>query len=344
MKILVVGLGSMGKRRIRNLKRAGIEDIIGFDPTPERREEAARLYGVEVHDGFGDGMAADPAAVIISTPPDLHMGYARVAAENGKHSFSEAGTSTDGLIEVDRIARERGVVAAASCTMRFQPSIKVMKRLVGEGAIGNVLSYTHHCGQWLPDWHPNEDYRRFYVSRRETGACREIVPFELTWLNWLLDDKGREVAAMRDKLSELDCDIDDVYHLLVRYGTGAIGHVTVDVLARAPVRHTRLIGSEGTLEWSLSARACSLYRVSTGEWETFSEPEPRIEAGYSEMSNEAMYDEEIASFLNAVRGGAQWGNSLVDDCDTLNLLLVAEQNYDPRAPQARRRSAVVELA
>jgi predicted dehydrogenase len=215
--------------------------------------------------------------------------------------------------------------------MRFQPSIKRMKELIESGRIGKVLTYSHHCGQWLPDWHPSEDYRTFYVSRRETGACREIVPFELTWVNWLIGQPATRVAGMKAKLSTLDCDIDDVYHLLVGYDGGVIGHIQVDVLARAPVRHIRIVGSEGTLEWSLTAKKLDLYEVSTRQWTSVAEPPPRIEKGYSEMSNETMYDEEIAAYLAAIRGDKPWGNTLEDDYATLEVLHAAEQSNDKNA-------------
>ncbi len=326
MKVLIVGLGSMGKRRIRNLKRAGVTDIIGFDLKAERRQEVETTYSIKTVATFDEGMKANPAALVISTPPNLHMGYAKSAVEAGKHFFAEAGTSTDGLLEVAKLAKTTKVVAAPSCTMRYQPSIKKMKELIDAGRIGRILTYTHHCGQWLPDWHPEEDYRTFYVSRRETGACREIVPFELTWVNWLVGDKGRRVTAMKGKLSKLDCDIDDVYHVLIGYDRGVIGHVQVDVLARAPVRNIRILGEEGTLEWSLTAKELKLYDVKAKQWTTFAEPAPRIEKGYSEMSNEAMYDEEIAAYLAAIRGEKAWGNSLEDDHATLELLLAAERS------------------
>jgi predicted dehydrogenase len=258
----------------------------------------------------------------------MHMGFAKTAVTAGMHFFSEAGTSTDGLMEVAALAAKHKVVAAPSCTMRFQPSIRKMKELIDAGRIGKILTYSHHCGQWLPDWHPNEDYRTFYVSRRETGACREIVPFELTWVNWLVGDKAIRVAGMKDKLSKLDCDIDDVYHVLLGYKSGVIGHIQVDVLARAPVRTIRLIGEDGTLEWSIMAKKLDLYEVKTGKTETFVEPAPRIEKGYSEMSNEAMYDDEIAAYLAAIRGEKPWGNSLADDHATLELLLAAEKSNE----------------
>jgi len=48
MKFLVIGLGSMGKRRVRNLQALGMENIIGFDPRADRRAEAAEKYGIPV--------------------------------------------------------------------------------------------------------------------------------------------------------------------------------------------------------------------------------------------------------------------------------------------------------
>jgi predicted dehydrogenase len=314
----------MGKRRIRNLRRCGVDDIVGFDVDPKRCADVTAAYSVPTVSSFDAGMARKPQALVISTPPNMHAEFALAGAKAGAHVFTEAGTSTDGLLDVAQLARSANVVAAASCTMRYQPSIKKMKQLVAEGRIGRVLSYTHHCGQWLPDWHPYEDYRTFYASRRETGACREIVPFELTWLNWLVECPATCVVAMKSKLSRLDCDIDDIYQLLIQYGTGTLGHLQVDVLARAPVRHTRLLGEEGTLEWSLTDKELRLYEIRSGKWSMLTEEAPKIENGYSEMSNEFMYDEEIAAYVAAVRGERAWGNTFEDEHRTLSLLLAAE--------------------
>lgn len=333
MKFLIVGLGSMGKRRIRNLKRLGETDILGVDPVADRRKEAESSYGIRTAGSFEEGLAAADA-LVISTPPDMHMGFAKAAVERGKHFFSEASTTADGMAEVLEIARRNKVVAAPSCTMRHHPSVAKLKEIVAAGGIGKVLTYTHHCGQWLPDWHPEEDYRKFYVSRRETGACREIVPFELTWLNWVVDSTVARVTAMKGRLSDLDCDIDDVYQLLMQYESGAICHLQIDVLARAPVRSCRIVGSEGTLEWSLSERTVRHYSAAAKAWTLHKEPEPRIEKGYSEMSNEAMYDSEIAGYVNAVRGKAPWGNSLEHEIGVLRVLTAAERSVETGATVA----------
>jgi predicted dehydrogenase len=181
MKFLIVGLGSMGKRRIRNLKYLKAGEIIGFDTMEARRNEAEEKYGIKTFDNFDKAIKEEPDALVISTPPDLHVKYAMEAAKHNKHFFMEASVVDEGIAELIVLCRSKKIVAAPSCTMRFQSSIKKLKELADSKVIGDVLLFTHHSGQYLPDWHPWEDYRKFYVARRATGAVREIVSFELVW-------------------------------------------------------------------------------------------------------------------------------------------------------------------
>ena len=77
MKFLVIGLGSMGKRRVRNLKALGIENVAGFDPRLDRRQESAEKYRIPVFEDLETAMHTfGPRTFVISTPPDLHMHYA----------------------------------------------------------------------------------------------------------------------------------------------------------------------------------------------------------------------------------------------------------------------------
>lgn len=322
---LVVGLGSMGKRRVRNLQRLGVATITGFDPRADRREEAAKAYGITTVDAVDKGFAARPDAVVISTPPDLHVRYAREAVRRGLPFFTEASVVDDEMELLAHEADAARVVAAPSCTMRFQPSIRRMKRLVDDGRIGDVLAFTHHSGQYLPDWHPWEDYRRFYAGQRRTGACREIVPFELSWLTWIVGPVER-VVALKGKVGTLDVDIDDAYQLLLHHENGALGHLLVDVLARAPIRRCTLVGSEGTLVWEWSEGGVRLYEANSKTWTTFKEEEGTVQPGY--VHAEEPYIDEMRAYLAAVRGDAAWPYSLREDMTMLALLRAAELSSD----------------
>ncbi len=327
MKFLITGLGSMGKRRVRNLQYLKAGALAGFDPREDRRAEAKEKYGIETYADFDEAFERfNPDAVIISTPPDLHVKYAKLAVANDRHYFSEASVVDDEMDELLSLCRDHpNVVAAPSCTLRYHPSVRTIKQIVEGGAFGRPLLFTYHSGQWLPDWHPWEDYRSFYVARRITGACREIVPFELSWLTWVLGPV-ETVSGLRAKLSALDIDIEDAYQVLLKFRSGLLGHLLVDIIARTPVRCFRLCSELATVEWDATARRVRLFRAGAKDWEDIPESERIQEPGYVYAEN--MYIEEMRDFVAACGGERPWGYTLEDDVRTLGLLAAIERSSD----------------
>ncbi len=325
MKFLIVGLGSMGKRRIRNLQHLQAGELLAYDPREDRREEAKQRYGVATFTEFGAAMEAHPDALIISTPPDRHIDYALAAARANLHFFTEASVVDDRMDELINICSGKRIVAAPSCTMRFQPSVRTIKDLITANTIGPILHFTYHSGQYLPDWHPWEDYRTYYVARRETGACREIVPFELTWLTWLFGDVEK-LSCIKAKLSKLAVDIDDVYQMIMRFESGALGHLLVDVIARVPYRSCRFLSEEGVIEWAWAEKKVKVFTAGDGKWTEHPEPEQFVEKGY--VAAENMYIEEMNCFLRAIRGEQPYPYTFVQDKRILDLLLAAEKSSD----------------
>jgi predicted dehydrogenase len=169
--------------------------------------------------------------------------------------------------------------------------------------------------------------RNFFPLDVPGGIRREIVPFELTWLTGLLGDFSK-VAAMRDKVSDLDCDIDDIYQLLLRSKDGIYGHLMVDVLSRYPTRSLRLIGSEGTIDWIADTREVRMFTVASGKWEVFKEEASVVQKGYSYLSAEGMYVEEMSSYVKACEGESTYPYSMEDDHRVLNVLYTAERSSD----------------
>ena len=306
MKVLVVGLGSMGKRRIRCLQELGIERIVGTDIRLERRAEVESILGVRTAPSMLEVLNEAPDVAMICTPPDLHLIQALTAAMEGVPVFTEA--------DIFPMEVPNGY---PSCTMRYFAGPRKVKELVESGAVGRPLSFVYHVGQWLPDWHPHEDYRKFYVSKRETGACREIVPFELCWLTWLFGDVT-SVMAYKGKLSDLDADIDDTYQLLLEFGSGVHGVLQVDVVARPGLRNFNLIGSESSLFWNDNESTVEVYRNEEYGWDSYS-------PGYDK---ESFYVEETRDFLLAVQGKKLWSYSYHDERKVLQVLMAAERSHE----------------
>jgi len=312
----------MGKRRVRCLKHLGFDDVLGFDLREDRRTEAAERYGIATTGDWTAALAERVDAWIISTPPDSHSAYGLQAIGAGAAFFTEANVDEPETPELIARLEETGIVGAPSCTMRYYAGPREIKAAVTSGRIGKPLAFTYHSGQYLPDWHPWENYTDFYVSKKQTGACREIVPFELSWL---IDAFGevRDLRCLKGKVTELQTDIDDVYQLLVSFD-GVIGHMMVDVVARPAVRLFRLLGSEGTLVWDHTAATIAVWSTQAGTWETTSLAQGTIEPGY--IHGEEPYIAEIADFVAAVRGERPWPYSYAADEHVLGLLLRAERD------------------
>jgi predicted dehydrogenase len=312
----------MGKRRVRCLRRLGFADIVGFDLRADRRAEAAEKYGIATTGDWAAAAAERVDAWIISTPPDTHSAYGLRAVDAGVAFFTEANVDEPETPELIARLAQTGVVGAPSCTMRYYAGPRAIKAAVSAGRIGRPLAFTYHSGQYLPDWHPWESYTDFYVSKKQTGACREIVPFELSWLVDVFGDV-RDLRALKAKVTDLATDIDDVYQVIVAFD-GLIGHLMVDVVARPAVRQFRLLGSEGTLVWDQTGGTVAIWTAQSGAWETNPLERGTVEPGY--IHGEEPYVAEMADFVAAVRGERPWPYSYADDERILALLLRAERD------------------
>ena len=316
MKFLVIGLGSMGKRRVRNLQALGVEYVAGFDVRKDRRLETKTKYGISVFDDIETAIAeANPDACAICTPPDLHMHYAFFAQARNMDCFIEASVvEKEEILRLDQLMRGGSTLALPSCTMLFYPGPKKIKELVDAKAIGEVISINYHTGQYLPDWHPWEDIADFYVSKRETGGAREIVPFELTWLCHIFG-VPKALACWKGKLSALNVDIDDLYHCIMQFpNSGMVCNMTVEVISRPQAtREMRILGTEGEIVFSGDANSVRYRNIQMQDWAHFEFKAGTVENLY--INPEEPYIEEMRAWTQALvsRDASLYPNSLRED-------------------------------
>jgi predicted dehydrogenase len=323
MKIAIVGLGSMGKRRIRNLTQIGGCKIEGFDVSEDRINEIkslghkAYLFGEnQTFEGFD--------AVIVSTPPDQHLKHLTAAVAARRPVFVEASVILSGLPEVASEAARHGVTVCPSCTMRFHPAIIEIKTIVDSTSLGLPTNFVYHSGQYLPDWHPWEDIRDYYVSNRPTGAAREIVPFELTWLTDIFGGIS-ENRCIYGKTLDLGVDIDDTYAISARFGGQTIGSITVDVTSRVATRRLTLNLERGQVVWDWNEGSIRVEAVEACRSERIAFSLGEAAPGYNRNIIESMYVDEMKAFLSAVRGDKLFPNTLRDDIAILQTLLKLEE-------------------
>jgi predicted dehydrogenase len=268
-RVLIAGVGSIGRRHLANLRRLQVEDIRLYRTTPTPVKEAPDLPAAT---DLPAALAASPDVVIVSTPTAQHLDVAIPAAKAGCHLFIEKPlTHTwDGVDELLAAIRARKLISMVGFDLRFDPGLRKVKSLLEAKTIGRVTAIQAQVGQYLPDWHPHEDYRNGVSARRRTGGgvILDLI-HELDYVTWLVGPVT-EVACFADKVSGLEIETEDTAGILLRFDNDAIGTVHLDYVQRTPSRTCRVIGEEGTVIWDYQAQTVSWYVA--GQWDRFAYP------------------------------------------------------------------------
>lgn len=327
MNFLVIGLGSMGKRRIRCLKSLGFNNIYGFDIRDDRITETKEKYGIETFSDFNFAIKkSKPSAFIISVPPDLHHIYMLKAIENNIHFFVEASVTNTNIDEIKEKLKKSNIIAAPSATSLFLPSIKKIFQIVNEGSLGKLSNIIYHTGQYLPDWHSYEDVSDFYVSNPTTGGAREMVPFELTWLVKLFGFPKKVFGNFRKTISIKGAEsIDDTYNFLLDYDE-FLATITIDVVSRYATRSLLINGDKKQLIWNWDKNYVSVFNPSDTKWENITYEKGIAEEGYNPNISENHYIEEIRSFVESIKHNRSFINSIENDYKILKLLYTIEES------------------
>jgi predicted dehydrogenase len=251
MKILIAGLGSIGRRHFRNLIALGEKDIVLLR-THKATLPDDELAGYSVETDLAEGLKKHrPQAVIVSNPTALHMDVAIPAAQAGCAILLEKPISND-LARVDELrqaAAKSGSKILVGFQFRYHPTLNKARELIATGAIGQVLTVHAHWGEYLPDWHPWEDYRQSYAARADLGGGVIVtLTHPLDYLRYLLGEV-RELWSFNGHISPLEMDVEDVAEIGLKFVSGAIGGVHMNYVQRPPVHRLEIVGAGGTLRW-----------------------------------------------------------------------------------------------
>jgi predicted dehydrogenase len=198
----------------------------------------------------------------------------------------------DGIDRLEQALKNGGGRFVTGFQFRFNPGLRQIENWLKENKIGTVVS-AHVCwGEYLPGWHPWEDYRKSYSSRADLGGgVVNTLSHPLDYLRWLLGDVDTISAATSN--IGLQLEVEDTADIELRFSSGALANVQLDYLQR-PGEHTlKIVGSEGTILWDNATTKAKLYRAATGSWEEVSPP-PGFERN-------VMFLDEMRHFISVAR-------------------------------------------
>lgn len=316
MKILIAGFGSIGRRHFRNLRALGEGDILLYR-TGYSTLADDELSGFPVETDLQAALAHQPQAVIVANPTALHLDVAIPAAQAGCHLFLEKPVSHSlaRLDELQQAVQLTGVQVLIGFQFRFHPGLKKVRQILQSGVVGRPLSVRAHWGEYLPNWHPWEDYRQGYAARSDLGGGVVLtLSHPIDYLRWLFGEVA-EVRSFAGRLSDLEVGTEDLAEILMRFESGVIGSLHLDYCQQPPAHHMEIICTGGTIRWDNADGAVNLYQVDAAGWESFPVP-----AGFDRND---MFLDQTRHFLDVVRGAAQPVCTLEDGARALALALAA---------------------
>lgn len=247
MKIGVIGLGSMGKRRLRLLADFFPEIIlIGVDSRKDRQEEVESIFNIKTFESLQEAVKEGQIeAVCICTSPISHGSIILEALKTDLHVFTEINLLNDYYEEAIELARVKNLHLYLSSTFLHRREIKLFEKAIKQDP---KVTYRYHVGQYLPDWHPWESYKDFFVANKKTNGCREIFAIELPWISKVFG-KIESFELQKQKISGLDIDYPDNYALIVKHESGIFGTLNVNILSRVAKRDLDIIGEKTQISW-----------------------------------------------------------------------------------------------
>ena len=321
LRVFVVGCGSIAQRHIYNLQSLGIKNIEAFDVQSSRRHETESRFGISTVESMEQGWLANPQISLIATPTSSHIPIALEAAKHDCHIFIEKplGNTTEGVGNLISEVKERNLITLVGCNMRFHPGLIRIKKMLEEEIIGRVHVIRAQTGQWLPDWHPWEDYRKGYSANEELGGGVVLDQIhELDYAQWLVGSSAQQVSCFIDKMSSLDINTEDIAAMLIRFSNGIIGEVHVDYIQRVHSRSCRIIGDKGTIVWDYQKGEVSWRVTGQDAWQTFTNP-----VGWDLNQ---MYLDEMRHFLTCVSQDEESVSNVLNGSEVLRLALAAKSS------------------
>jgi len=334
MKYLIAGLGSIGRRHMRNLIALGEKDIVLFR-TRKATMPDDELAGFPVEIDFTEALKKHkPDAVIVGNPTSMHLDIAIPAAEAGCAVLLEKpiSNSTERLDQLESAVKKSGSMVLVAFQFRFHPGLMRAKQLISDGEIGRIISAHVHFGEYLPAWHPWEDYRQGYAARADMGGGVVLTQcHSLDYLPWLVG-KVRSAWGFTAKLSDLEVDVEDTAEIGLRFESGALGNLHLDFNQQPPAHRFEIIGTKGTIKWDLSDGATRIYRASVeslaistgrdikagGEWEAYPLPE--------NWERNVMFLDQMKHFVDVVHGEVEPVCTLEDGVRVMKLISAVHES------------------
>lgn len=248
---VVFGAGSIGERHIQNLQQLGYRNIHVYRQRnlPLRQIDPSTIHVItDIH----QLERIKPVAAFITSPTAMHVEQAMWCVSRGIHTLIEKPLShtPDGIDELQTAAVEKNVLVQVAYMLRYHPAFKKLKAIVEAKEYGKLQYYHTQWGDYLPDWHPWEDYRETYAAKKDMGGGVGLtLSHDIDIINWLVDEPIKQYHAIAHTASGLEVDVESGVDFITSYNSGTTGHMHLNFFQKTPYRMYHLVFDDAFVQY-----------------------------------------------------------------------------------------------
>ncbi|RDB07132.1 Gfo/Idh/MocA family protein [Runella aurantiaca] len=243
LPLLVIGAGSIGERHIEILQSLGYQNINVYRQRmlPLRNIPTDSVY---CFTEFNEIEVIKPYAAIICTPTAQHLAQALECVKRRIHVLVEKPLANhpEGIQELKKEAAQTNSLVQVAYMLRYHPLMRQLKSIIDDKRFGNLLSFSTYWGEYLPNWHPWEDYRGSYAAKRELGGGVALtLSHDLDIVSWLVGELPLRWQRSYNYRSNLEVNVESGASFLLEYPSGITGAVQLNYYQKVPKRTYELV-------------------------------------------------------------------------------------------------------
>jgi predicted dehydrogenase len=303
MKLLFIGLGSIGRRHLKNCLSLGYTDICIYSKS---FVDYTLIPKEQCYNDLNQALSAHIFdLVFISTPTSTHVDILKkFVGTPHKCVYMEKPFSNTlfgvNLKSLSSFKKKEAMVVGYD--LRFDPGLSKSMEWIEKGLIGKVLAFNAFVGSYLPDWRPEIDYKQSVSAKIKLGGGVMLdLAHEFDYLYFLFGDVER-LSCFYQRTGNLDIETEDVAHVILEFKSGVSGSLSLDYFQREYTRYCRITGSEGSILWDYASNEVTLkgeYGVEIFEYNHFSRDD-RFKAILQSVLDRTFTDKRLVGFDDAL--------------------------------------------
>lgn len=304
LRIIFFGLGSIGQRHLQNISKLFSNlDLYCFkksnnnflikDGKKNNKIDILKKYKVKKISSLTKLKSMNFNYAFICNPSSLHVKYAILLAKLGINLFIEKplSNSMKDVIKLKNIIKKKNIKCMLGFSLRYNDCYKfIKKKIKSQNFFGKIFKVDLFNGEFLPGYHPYEDYRSSYASKKNLGGGVLLTQIHELDLILSLFGKPKKIYSHCDKVSNLEINVEDRVDALLIMKNKTVLNLHLDYFTNPPTRYLRIYGSKKNLYWDYYKNQIEIFDKKKMKFEKIS---------FNKLKRNLMFEKEIKDFINS---------------------------------------------